>query len=225
MSSPGASSDTSSLSPPPDTLSSPSPEPEDSRPPRSARGVRKPKTTAAPRKRQAKEKVPKITLKLKQQQSAKLATEKPKRQPKPREPKIETIPRSIVNNYDVPLVVLFRSKFRSLFSGTSELGPQDVEDGVAVDGHVSGKLEEFVLRICALIGNRRKNIEYLTPSILPSPVQWMFMSRRDQLEKVLQETVDSSFEKFGFRKDGVSISPLVNVTFSTLDWDGRVITS
>ena len=73
-----------------------------------------------------------------------------------------------MNNYDVPLVVLFRSKFRSLFSGTSELGPQDVEDGVAVDGDISGKLEEFVLRICALIGNRRKNIEYLTPSLLSS---------------------------------------------------------
>jgi hypothetical protein len=64
-----------------------------------------------------------------------------------------------VNNWDVPLIVLFRGKFRSLFTGTSELGPQDVEEGVSVDGEISGKLEEFVLRICTLIGNRRKSVE------------------------------------------------------------------
>lgn len=69
----------------------------------------------------------------------------------------------MVNNHDVPLVVLFRSKFRGLFSGTSELGPQDVEEGVSVDGDISGKLEEFVLRICTLIGNKRKSVEYFPP--------------------------------------------------------------
>ena len=89
--------------------------------------------------------------------------EKKKKKPlaKPREPKIEPIPRSVVDNYDVPLVVLFRSKFRGLFAGTSELGPQDVEEGVSVDGEVSGKLEEFMMRICTLIGNRRKSVEYV----------------------------------------------------------------
>ena len=65
-----------------------------------------------------------------------------------------------MNNHDVPLVVLFRSKFRGLFGGTSELGPQDVEEGVSVEGDITGKLEEFVLRICTLIGNRRKSVEY-----------------------------------------------------------------
>ena len=107
------------------------------------------------------EKPTKIMLKLKQ---PKLKTEtkgkEKKPAPKPREPKIEPIPRSIVNNYDVPLIVLFRNKFRALFTGTSELGPQDVEEGVSADGDLSGKLEEFVLRICALIGNRRKSVEY-----------------------------------------------------------------
>jgi hypothetical protein len=67
-----------------------------------------------------------------------------------------------VNNYDVPLVVLFRSKFRSLFNGTSELGPQDVEEAVSADGDISGKLEEFVCRICTLIGNRKKSVEYIS---------------------------------------------------------------
>ena len=47
-------------------------------------------------------------------------------------------------------------------------------------------------------------------------------SRRDQLDKVLQETVDTSFEKFGFRRDGINVSPMVNVTFATMDWDHRV---
>ena len=69
-----------------------------------------------------------------------------------------------MNNHDVPLVVLFRSKFRGLFSGTSELGPQDVEEGVSVEGDITGKLEEFVLRVCTLIGNRRKSVEYATPN-------------------------------------------------------------
>lgn len=104
----------------------------------------------------------KITLKLKQPASTdKTEKEKVKKPlPKPREPKIEPIPRSVVNNFDVPLVCLFRSKFRALFSGTSELGPQDVEEGVNVEGDIEGKLEEFVCRICTLIGNRRKNVEY-----------------------------------------------------------------
>jgi hypothetical protein len=67
-----------------------------------------------------------------------------------------------VNNYDVLFIVLFRSRFRSLFSGTSELGPQDVEEGVSADGDISGKLEEFVCRICTLIGNRKKSVEYVS---------------------------------------------------------------
>ena len=79
---------------------------------------------------------------------------------KPREPKLEPIPRSLVNNWDVPLVVLFRAKFRALFNGTSELGPQDVEDGVNAEGELGGKLGEFVGRVCMLIGNRRKIVEY-----------------------------------------------------------------
>ena len=87
--------------------------------------------------------------------------EEKKPQAKPREPKLEPIPRSLVNNYEVPLIVLFRHKFRSLFTGTSELGPQDVEEGVSVEGDLSGKLEEFVMRMCALIGNRRKAPEYM----------------------------------------------------------------
>jgi hypothetical protein len=66
-------------------------------------------------------------------------------------------PRSVVNNFDVPLVVLFRTKFRSLFSGTAEIGPQDVEEAVEFDGEIAKKLEEFVMRICALIGNHRRN--------------------------------------------------------------------
>ena len=78
---------------------------------------------------------------------------------KPREPKLDPVPRSVVNNHDVPLVVLFRSKFRSLFSGTSELGPQDVEEGCLLPDQLGDKLTEFVLRICALIGNRRKTAE------------------------------------------------------------------
>lgn len=170
MSSPAASSDTSSLSPPPDTLSSPSPEPESSSPPPRARGklnggMRKPKSTSTHKQKPQKDdKLPiggtKITLKLKQPKE----TKKPL--PKPREPKIEAIPRSVVNNHDVPLVVLFRSKFRALFSGTSELGPQDVEEGVSADGGITGKLEEFVLRICTLIGNRRKNVEYSTTNLI-----------------------------------------------------------
>lgn len=67
-----------------------------------------------------------------------------------------------MNNHDVPLVVLFRSKFRTLFSGTSELGPQDVEEGVSVEGNIGGKLEEFVCRICTLIGNRKRSVEYVS---------------------------------------------------------------
>jgi len=90
---------------------------------------------------------------------------KKKPQAKPREPKIELVPRSVQNNSDVPLVVLFRSKFRSLFAGTSELGPQDVEEGVTVEGDLEGKLEEFVCRICALIGNKRKAVEYVPFSV------------------------------------------------------------
>ena len=78
---------------------------------------------------------------------------------KPREPKLDPVPRSVVNNHDVPLVVLFRSKFRSLFAGTSELGPQDVEEGCLLPDRLGDKLTEFVLRICALIGNRRKTAE------------------------------------------------------------------
>ena len=91
---------------------------------------------------------------------------------KPREPKIELIPRSVQNNSDVPLIVLFRSKFRSLFSGTSELGPQDVEEGVSVEGDLEGKLEEFVCRICALIGNRRKAVEYVDPFLECGLANW-----------------------------------------------------
>jgi hypothetical protein len=98
-------------------------------------------------------------LKLKQPVLQEAVKEKKKVVPKPREPKIEALPRTVVNNHDVPLIVLFRSKFRVLFSGTSELGPQDVEEGVSVEGDVTGKLEEFILRICTLIGNRRKNVE------------------------------------------------------------------
>lgn len=135
--------------------------------------------------------------------------------PKPREPKIERIPRSLVNNYDVPLVVLFRSKFRTLFTGTSELGPQDVEESVSVEGDVSGKLEEFVTRICVLIGNRKKSVEY---SLFVSLVN----HRREQLGKVLQETVDSSFERYGYKISGLTKSPMADATFARMDWDARV---
>jgi hypothetical protein len=177
-----AASDTSSLSPPPSTLSSLSPEPESSSlsppPPSPTRG--KPVSTngvkrkAKPPKEEKKKKSnkadkgDKLTIKVKQYKSpkkqvgAKEEDKEKKKKPlaKPREPKIELIPRSVQNNSDVPLIVLFRSKFRSLFSGTSELGPQDVEEGVSVEGDLEGKLEEFVCRICALIGNRRKAVEY-----------------------------------------------------------------
>jgi hypothetical protein len=107
--------------------------------------------------------MPKITLKLKQPKDPK---DKKERKPlaKPREPKIEPIPRSLLNNFDVPLICLFRAKFRALFAGTSELGPQDVEEGVSVEGDLEGKLEEFVMRMVNLIGNRRKNVEYV-PSL------------------------------------------------------------
>jgi hypothetical protein len=166
MSSPAATSDTSSLSPPPSTLSSPSPapSPEVTPPPKPA-ARRKLKSKDPVNTKSAKKKGKegtKITLKLKQPQlKDKAEKEKVKKPlPKPREPKIEPIPRSVVNNFDVPLVCLFRSKFRALFSGTSELGPQDVEEGVSVEGDLEGKLEEFVCRICTLIGNRRKNVEY-----------------------------------------------------------------
>jgi hypothetical protein len=120
-----------------------------------------------------------------------------------------------VDNHDVPLIVLFRSKFRVLFSGTPEFGPQDVEEGVSMDGDVTGKLEEFIMRICTLIGNRKKNVEYI-------PGKLKLTGRRENLGKVLQETVDTCFEKFGCRRDGSNMSPLSNTTFTTLDWDGRV---
>ena len=97
-----------------------------------------------------------------QQEKEKKGKGEKKVQAKPREPKIEAIPRSLENNSDVPLVVLFRTKFRNLFSGTAELGPQDVEEGVTVEGDLQGKLEEFVCRICALIGNKRKAVEYVS---------------------------------------------------------------
>src|SRR5579862_3187263 len=175
MASPSASTDSSSLSPPPSTLSSPSPEPDLLSPPSSpappTRG--KPKSASRKQKKDPQEKKQKkkekkdgnqkITIKLKQMLPKAEKEKKPLA--KPREPKIEPIPRSLVNNSDVPLVVLFRGKFRSLFSGTSELGPQDVEEGVSVEGDLVGKLEEFVMRACMLIGNRKKPVEY-TPSWL-----------------------------------------------------------
>jgi hypothetical protein len=43
------------------------------------------------------------------------------------------------------------------------------------------------------------------------------------LGKVLQETVETCFEKIGFRKDGENVSPMAaNSTFATMDWDSRV---
>ena len=48
------------------------------------------------------------------------------------------------------------------------------------------------------------------------------VSRHDQLEKVVQETADSCFEKIGFKRDGVPYHPFRNVTLATLDWDARV---
>lgn len=48
------------------------------------------------------------------------------------------------------------------------------------------------------------------------------MGRHDNLGKVLQETVDSCVEKIGFRKDGVSTSPMLNTTYASMDWDARV---
>jgi hypothetical protein len=170
MSSPAATSDTSSsLSPPPSTLSSPSPPPsrEPTPPPPKPVARRKPKskdpatTKSTKKNNKGKQDGTKITLKLKLPQSKDKADKEKVKKPlaKPREPKIEAIPRSVVNNFDVPLVCLFRSKFRALFGGTSELGPQDVEEGVSVEGDLEGKLEEFVCRICTLIGNRRKNVE------------------------------------------------------------------
>ena len=46
--------------------------------------------------------------------------------------------------------------------------------------------------------------------------------RSEHLGKALQETVETCFEKFGFRKDGVNVSPVANATFATMDWDARV---
>jgi hypothetical protein len=187
MSSPAASTDTSSLSPPPENISPPSspslsslsfldsdsltppppspiqkPKPIARGKPKSSNGIPKqhPKKNATPSKKKVTKNndIPKITLKLKL--PVKEPKEKKKVVPKPREPKIEQLPRTVVDNHDVPLIVLFRSKFRVLFGGTAEFGPQDVEEGVSMDGDVTGKLEEFIMRICTLIGNRRKNVEY-----------------------------------------------------------------
>jgi hypothetical protein len=149
MSSPAPSNgSSSSLTPPPSVLSPPS-EPSPSPPPQKKQ--RKISTQRKSKKEKATH--PKIILKLPLQPV--------KKKNKPREPKIEPIPKSVVNNFEVPLVVLFRSKFRVLFVGTTELGPQDVEEAIADDVELSGKLEEFILRICGLIGNRRKNVEYV----------------------------------------------------------------
>jgi hypothetical protein len=151
----------SSLTPAPSILSSPSPPSAPfleatARGKPKAKAPRKKKEEEAPKKKKKTEQ--KITIKLKQK-IPKEEKEK-KAQAKPREPKIEAIPRSIVNNTDVALVVLFRMKFRALFTGTSELGPQDVEEGVSVEGDLSGKIEEFVTRVCMLIANRKKAVEY-----------------------------------------------------------------
>src|SRR5947207_10660587 len=148
---PSSVSDTSSLTPPPSHFSSPgpSPPPDAASPSSSLSSLSSiarspPARLHAPSAKRAKKtkapaKLPKITLKLSTQgPSARAAPKKPKRPPKPREPKIEPIPRSLENNYDVPLVTLFRSKFRVLFSGTTEIGPQDVEEGVSVEGDVEG---------------------------------------------------------------------------------------
>jgi len=159
----------SSLSSPPSTLLSPSP-PTSPRlvargKPKSTVPRKKKKETEQPKKKSKKQQDGKITIKLKTKpmKESKQKKEKDKEEkkplPKPREPKIEPIPRSVVNNSDIALVVLFRMKFRALFTGTSELGPQDVEEGVSVEGDLTGKLEEFVMRICMLIGNRKKPVE------------------------------------------------------------------
>jgi hypothetical protein len=188
---------------------SPSPSPSPAPAP-VARGksIRKPRNPQTEKKQRKKQTSTKITIKLKQPKEKKPLA-------KPREPKIEPIPRSLTDNFDVPLVALFRAKFRVLFAGTSELGPQDVEEGVSVQGDVEGKLEEFIMRMCNLIGNRRKSVEY---ELLGECAD----CRRENLGKVLQEIVDSCFEKYGFRRDGVVVSPMWNSTFATMDWDGRV---
>ena len=49
------------------------------------------------------------------------------------------------------------------------------------------------------------------------------MGRHENVGKILQETVDSCVEKIGFRKDGVNTSPMLNVTYASMDWDARVI--
>lgn len=82
-----------------------------------------------------------------------------KKAKKAREQKLDAVARSVVNNFDVPLVVFFRAKFRGLFVGTAELGPQDVEEGCALGDDGGSKVAEFVVRICALIMNRRKTAE------------------------------------------------------------------
>jgi hypothetical protein len=102
------------------------------------------------------EKLLKIKLKLK---PAKQEGEVVKKAKKPREQKLEVVERSLVNNFDVPLVVFFRAKFRSLFTGTAELGPQDVEEGCGEGEEAGPKVAEFIMRICALIMNRRKTAE------------------------------------------------------------------
>jgi len=48
------------------------------------------------------------------------------------------------------------------------------------------------------------------------------VTRPDQLERVVQETAESCFDKIGFKKDGIPYHPFRNVIFATLDWDARV---
>jgi len=61
----------------------------------------------------------------------------------------------------------------------------------------------------------------MSPSLLVFE-SWRLILRSEQLGKVLQETVETCYEKFGFRKDGENISPIANLTFATMDWDARV---
>jgi hypothetical protein len=230
-----AASDTSSLSPPPSSLSSLSPPPGSTPssptpqpPPKKARtkkaqkqvnGGHDAKPAVKRKKKSTEEKLPKIKLKLKLAKQDEGGVVKKAK--KPREQKLEAVERSVVNNFDVPLVVLFRAKFRSLFTGTAELGPQDVEEGCALDEEAGSKAAEFIMRICALIMNRRKTAEYLP--VPPLFGLWMEADCRvDQLDRVVQETTDSCFANIGFKRDGLPYHPFQNVAFATLDWDARV---
>ncbi|KAF9890937.1 hypothetical protein FE257_005194 [Aspergillus nanangensis] len=109
-------------------------------------------------------------------------TPPPKRAPSPPHEYV------LADNADIAFIVMFRARFHEAFPrSTPHFGPQDIERGVA-ELPPGDHIERLLCALLGLVLNRKKDVEYATPPMTPSPPSKL---PRNHYQRPLEEAIQT----------------------------------